>query len=65
MLCDILGGEGIPVVLLVVEGGKDAIESAKTSLSENIPVIVCEGTGRAADILVYAYNNPINNPDKE
>ncbi|CAG2185727.1 unnamed protein product [Mytilus edulis] len=52
------GGEGIPVVLIVVEGGRDAIEDAKTSLEHNIPVILCEGTGRAADILVYAYTNP-------
>ncbi|CAG2185726.1 TRPM3 [Mytilus edulis] len=52
------GGEGIPVVLIVVEGGRDAIEDAKTSLGQHIPVILCEGTGRAADILVYAYNNP-------
>ncbi|XP_071180089.1 transient receptor potential cation channel subfamily M member 8-like isoform X2 [Mytilus edulis] len=52
------GGEGIPVVLIVVEGGRDAIEDAKTSLGQNIPVILCEGTGRAADILVYAYTNP-------
>ncbi|XP_052073400.1 transient receptor potential cation channel subfamily M member-like 2 isoform X4 [Mytilus californianus] len=52
------GGEGIPVVLIVVEGGRDAIEDAKTSLGQNIPVILCEGTGRAADILVYAFTNP-------
>lgn len=50
------GGEGIPVVLIVLEGGRDAIEDAKTSLGQNIPVILCEGTGRAADILVTAYN---------
>ncbi|CAC5369887.1 unnamed protein product [Mytilus coruscus] len=52
------GGEGIPVVLIVVEGGREAIDDAKTSLEHNIPVILCEGTGRAADILVYAYTNP-------
>jgi hypothetical protein len=52
------GGEGIPLVLIVVEGGRDAIDDAKTSLEQNIPVILCEGTGRAADILVYGFNNP-------
>jgi hypothetical protein len=30
----------------------------ETSLEQNIPVILCEGTGRAADILVYGFNNP-------
>ncbi|XP_071180049.1 transient receptor potential cation channel subfamily M member 4-like [Mytilus edulis] len=52
------GGEGIPVVLIVLEGGRDAIEDAKTSLEHNNPVIIFEGTGRAADILVYAFTNP-------
>jgi hypothetical protein len=37
------GGEGIPLVLIVVEGGRDAIDDAKTSLEQNIPVILCEG----------------------
>jgi len=48
-------GLGIPVVLMVVEGGYDAIEDVKKSLESKIPVVVCEGTGRAADILAYAY----------
>lgn len=40
---------------MVVEGGYDAIEDVKKSLESKIPVVVCEGTGRAADILAYAY----------
>ena len=51
------GGLGIPVVLVVVEGGTDAIDDAKNSLSQNIPVVVCAGTGRAADLLSYAYQH--------
>ncbi|XP_060085573.1 transient receptor potential cation channel subfamily M member-like 2 [Ylistrum balloti] len=51
------GGLGIPVVLVVVEGGTDAIDDAKNSLQQNIPVVVCAGTGRAADILSYAYQH--------
>ena len=42
-------------MLVVVEGGTDAIVDASRSLKENIPVVLCEGTGRAADILAYAY----------
>lgn len=51
------GGLGIPVVLVVVEGGTDAIADARSSLEHRIPVVVCSGTGRAADILAYAYNH--------
>ncbi|KAK6185074.1 hypothetical protein SNE40_007394 [Patella caerulea] len=51
------GGLGIPVVLVVVEGGTDAITDAKRSLDEGTPVVVCAGTGRAADILAYAYKH--------
>ncbi len=50
-------GLGIPVVLVVVEGGYDAIEDCRKSLSQKIPVIICEGTGRAADIIAYAYSH--------
>uniref|UniRef100_K1PWA2 Transient receptor potential cation channel subfamily M member 6 n=1 Tax=Magallana gigas TaxID=29159 RepID=K1PWA2_MAGGI len=51
------GGLGIPVVLVIVEGGTDAINDAMVSLNHNIPVVVCSGTGRAADILAYAYSH--------
>ena len=48
-------GCGIPVVMVVVEGGPDAIQDACQSLKEGIPVVVCTGTGRAADFLTYAH----------
>ncbi|WAR20827.1 TRPM3-like protein [Mya arenaria] len=51
------GGLGIPLVLVVVEGGVDSIKDACKSLEHNIPVVVCDGTGRAADILAYAYKH--------
>ncbi|CAL1527369.1 unnamed protein product [Lymnaea stagnalis] len=53
------GGLGIPLVLLLVEGGTDAIQDVSVSLAEGIPVVVCAGTGRAADILAYAFKNTI------
>ncbi|GFO25838.1 transient receptor potential cation channel subfamily m member 3-like [Plakobranchus ocellatus] len=59
------GGLGIPVVLLVVEGGTDAIQDVSASLAQGIPVVVCAGTGRAADILTYAYNHTTTTHDKE
>lgn len=45
------------MVLVVVEGGTDAIADAKSSLEHRIPVVVCSGTGRAADILAYAFSH--------
>lgn len=48
-------GYGIPVVMLLLEGGTDAILDASQSLKEGIPVVVCSGTGRAADLLTYAH----------
>ncbi|XP_021378399.1 transient receptor potential cation channel subfamily M member 1-like isoform X2 [Mizuhopecten yessoensis] len=59
------GGLGIPVVLVVVEGGTDAIDDANNSLQQNIPVVVCAGTGRAADILSYAYQHYTGKLTKE
>lgn len=50
-------GLGIPVVLVVVEGGTDCISDARKSIEHKIPVVVCAGTGRAADILAYAYTH--------
>ena len=48
------------MVLVVVEGGTDCIADARKSLEHKIPVVVCAGTGRAADILAYAYTHTKN-----
>ncbi|TNN17360.1 Transient receptor potential cation channel subfamily M member 6 [Schistosoma japonicum] len=50
------GGFGIPVVLVVVEGGHDVFIDARNSIKERVPVVICSGTGRAADILDMAFN---------
>nr|CAH8850050.1 unnamed protein product [Trichobilharzia regenti] len=48
------GGFGIPVVLVIVEGGHDVFIDARNSIIENVPVVICSGTGRAADVLTLA-----------
>ncbi|XP_040273004.1 transient receptor potential cation channel subfamily M member 6 isoform X2 [Bufo bufo] len=52
-------GQGVPVVGLVVEGGPNVIlmvwEYVRSTPS--IPVVVCEGTGRAADILAFTHKH--------
>uniref|UniRef100_A0A3Q0SN19 non-specific serine/threonine protein kinase n=1 Tax=Amphilophus citrinellus TaxID=61819 RepID=A0A3Q0SN19_AMPCI len=48
---------GVPVVALIFEGGPNVILTVLEYLQETppVPVVVCEGTGRAADILAYVH----------
>ncbi|XP_043932306.1 transient receptor potential cation channel subfamily M member 7 [Protopterus annectens] len=50
-------GQGVPVVALIFEGGPNVVLTVLEYLQEDpaVPVVVCEGTGRAADILAYVY----------
>ncbi|XP_072177786.1 transient receptor potential cation channel subfamily M member-like 2 [Diadema setosum] len=48
------GGLGVPVVSIIVEGGTDSIHSVLNSVRHGTPVVLCNGTGRAADLLSYA-----------
>ncbi|XP_044196025.1 transient receptor potential cation channel subfamily M member 7 isoform X3 [Thunnus albacares] len=50
-------GQGVPVVALIFEGGPNVILNVLEYLQESppVPVVVCEGTGRAADILAYVH----------
>uniref|UniRef100_A0A8C5IA52 non-specific serine/threonine protein kinase n=1 Tax=Gouania willdenowi TaxID=441366 RepID=A0A8C5IA52_GOUWI len=50
-------GQGVPVVALIFEGGPNVILTVLEYLQESppVPVVVCEGSGRAADILAYVH----------
>jgi len=50
-------GQGVPVVALIFEGDPNVILTVLEYLHESppVPVVVCEGTGRAADILAYVH----------
>ncbi|XP_074022455.1 transient receptor potential cation channel subfamily M member 6 [Numenius arquata] len=52
-------GQGVPVVALVVEGGPNVILMVWEYLrgSPAVPVVVYEGTGRAADILAFTHKH--------
>jgi hypothetical protein len=39
------------VVALVVEGGKTALDQLYETVLQGIQVLVCEGTGRLADLI--------------
>ncbi|XP_013362001.1 PREDICTED: transient receptor potential cation channel subfamily M member 6 isoform X2 [Chinchilla lanigera] len=49
--------QGVPVVGLVVEGGPNVILSVWEMVKDEEPVVVCEGTGRAADILAFTHKH--------
>lgn len=53
-LNDSEGGLGIPVVNVILEGGVDTIDTVVQAVQRRTPVILCNGTGRVADILSYA-----------
>ncbi|XP_021362499.1 transient receptor potential cation channel subfamily M member 2-like isoform X2 [Mizuhopecten yessoensis] len=47
----------VPIVLLVLQGGPNTLQTVKQAVHNNTPIVVVEGSGKAADILAYAYNN--------
>ncbi|XP_054544865.1 transient receptor potential cation channel subfamily M member 6 isoform X2 [Talpa occidentalis] len=49
--------QGVPVVGLVVEGGPNVIISVWEIVKDKDPVVVCEGTGRAADLLAFTHKH--------
>ncbi|XP_044521330.1 transient receptor potential cation channel subfamily M member 1 [Gracilinanus agilis] len=50
-------GQGVPVVGVIVEGGPNVISIVLECLREDppIPVVICDGSGRASDILSFAH----------
>ncbi|XP_073474717.1 transient receptor potential cation channel subfamily M member 7-like isoform X2 [Aquarana catesbeiana] len=52
-------GKRIPIVALILEGGPSTILRVFEYLQQNppVPVVVCEGSGRAADLLAYVYKH--------
>ncbi|XP_053322577.1 transient receptor potential cation channel subfamily M member 3 isoform X2 [Spea bombifrons] len=50
-------GQGVPVVALIVEGGPNVISIVLEYLRDSppVPVVVCDGSGRASDILAFGH----------
>ena len=53
----IVDGVSVPAVCLVLEGGPGTLETVKSAIQSGTPAVIVDGSGRAADILAYAYNN--------
>ncbi|KAK3605981.1 hypothetical protein CHS0354_019660 [Potamilus streckersoni] len=45
----------VPIVILVLEGGPGTLETVQNALMQNTPAVIVKGSGRAADILSYAF----------
>uniref|UniRef100_A0A674H5Q9 non-specific serine/threonine protein kinase n=1 Tax=Taeniopygia guttata TaxID=59729 RepID=A0A674H5Q9_TAEGU len=58
-------GQGVPIVGLVLEGGPSVILMVweYVRASPAVPVVVYEGTGRAADILAFAHKHTADTGD--
>ncbi|KAL2089082.1 hypothetical protein ACEWY4_015981 [Coilia grayii] len=50
-------GQGVPLVVLILEGGPNVISTVCECLREDppVPVVVCDGSGRASDIISFAH----------
>lgn len=48
---------GIPVVCIIVEGGLNTIRTVLEYVTDSppVPVVICDGSGRAADLLAFAH----------
>lgn len=55
------GGEkplkGVPIVCMVLEGGSNTIRTVLDYVTDTppVPVVVCDGSGRAADLLAFTH----------
>ena len=50
-------GHGVPVISVVLEGGANTVRAVLEYVTDNppVPVVVCDGSGRAADLLAFAH----------
>ncbi|XP_065175195.1 transient receptor potential cation channel subfamily M member 2-like isoform X2 [Sycon ciliatum] len=59
--CRLEGANGnaskISVVVLAVEGGPNTLRTIRQAVSKGLPAVLIQGTGRATDLLIHAYNN--------
>ncbi|KAI0235842.1 Transient receptor potential cation channel subfamily M member 2 [Lamellibrachia satsuma] len=48
-------GDKIPTVCVVLQGGPGTLKTVHSSINAGTPVVIVEGSGRAADVLAHAY----------
>ena len=63
ILNNILSGDrGVPAVCVCLEGGVNTIRVVLENVTHDppIPVVIADGSGRAANLIAYAYRNSSN-----
>ena len=50
-----LSGVEVPVVSVVLEGGENTMNTAKSAMESGTPVVIVNGSGRAADFIARAF----------
>jgi transient receptor potential cation channel subfamily M member 3 len=57
----------IPLVSLVIEGGTNTIQTVLVNVHDEppVPVVICDGSGRAADLISFAYKYITVNPNNK
>ncbi|CAF1217287.1 unnamed protein product [Rotaria sordida] len=59
------GDDGFPMVCILVRGKPGTIECAYRKIQNEVPIIVLKGTGLAADIISFAYEEICAKMEKE
>lgn len=57
--CSIPGSIGVPVVLLVLEGGPNTVQTMYELIQKKVPAVVIDGSGRAANVVAFAYSHTV------
>lgn len=51
----LVGEDGLPMVCTMVRGTIGTIELAYRKINQDVPILVLKGTGSAADLVAFAY----------
>ncbi|XP_072021702.1 transient receptor potential cation channel subfamily M member-like 2 [Amphiura filiformis] len=55
MRFELRGSDDLPVVCILVEGGPNSIQQSCEAVEKGTPVVVVANSGRASDVLAYAF----------
>ena len=60
----LLNHHTIPLVCVVIEGGTNTIQTVLVNVNDKppVPVVVCDGSGRAADLIAFTHKYVTINP---
>ena len=59
----VISGVNVPTVQLVVEGGIGTMKTVSASIKRHIPIVVIDGSGRAADFIALAFRMTSSNKE--